>query len=431
VICSAAVAPGVAAEDWPSILGPGRDGRSSEVGIVREWGPGGPPLVWARDVGDGYSMPAIVGGRVYHFDRVGNEARLACLDAASGAPLWQVAYPTVYQDLYGYSGGPRASPVVDGERVFTYGADGWLRAQAIGGGELLWEIDVNRRYGVVQNFFGVASTPIVEGELLLVMVGGSPSGAPDIHSGAVPSDGTGIVAFDKASGRERWRTGRELASYASLVVTSHGSRRVGLAFARGGLAGFDAVDGRSLFHYPWRARRLQSVNAATPIVSGDEVFITESYGPGGSLLRMTSEGYELLWRDPPGRGRSMAAHWSTPVLRDGFLYGSSGEKSGSAELRCVEWSTGRVVWSRRGLARTTQLLVEGHLVVLTEYGDLLLVEATPEGYREVAAATPVDAGGERLIRHPAWSPPALSDGLLFLHGERRLAAFRLIPAPMP
>ena len=415
------------AGSWPSILGPGRDGRSSETGILRQWPEGGPPLVWSRRVGEGYSMPAVAGGRLYHFDRDGDETRLVALEADSGRQLWEARAPTAYRDYYGYSNGPRASPLIDEGRVFAYGVDGRLHAHDAGSGRRLWQVDMNRRYGVVQNFFGVGSTPIVEGDLLLVMVGGSPPGSPDIHAGATVADGSAIVALDKRTGAERWRAGDELASYASLVVADIDGERYGLAFARGGLLGFDPRHGEIWFHYPWRARRLQSVNAATPLVSEGRVFLTESYGPGASLLEIADRSWRVVWRDPPGRVRSLASHWSTPVLHRGHLYGSSGEKSGAAELRCVEWETGRVMWAEPGLGRTTQLYVDEHVIVFTEYGELLLVAATPDRFEVAARGTPTDAGGARLLRYPAWSPPALADGILYLLGAGRLVALELVP----
>lgn len=414
-----------AADDWPAILGPHRDGRSAETGLATSWPAQGPPLVWQVETGDGYSAPAVASGRLYLLDRIDDEERLRALDAATGKEIWSTSAPTSYEDVYGYSNGPRASPVVDGDLVFTYGVDGHLRCRRTADGSVVWQHDVNAEYGVSRNFFGTGSTPIAEGSLLLVMVGGSPPGSPDVWSGRAVPNGSAVVAFDKRSGEERWRVGDDLASYSSLVVTDGPDGRTGLAFARGGLLAFAADDGRELFQYPWRARRIESVNAATPVIVDREVFVTEAYGPGASLIRMKPGGYELVWRDPPGRQHSIAAHWSTPVYRDGYLYGSSGEKPGPAELRCIEWATGKVIWAQPGLHRTSQLLVDGHLVVLAEYGELLLVAAEPSGYRELARAVLADAAGRRLLRYPAWAPPALANGLLYLRAEGRLVALRL------
>ena len=428
-----------AAEDWPSFLGPNRDGRSAETGILTDWKAGGPPLVWQREVGEGYATPVVAGGRLFHADRAGDQARLTAIDASTGAALWQVETPVVYEDYYGYSNGPRASPVVDRDRVYTHGVDGRLQCRRTEDGALVWEVDTQRDFGFVQNFFGVASAPLVEGELLIVPVGGSPPGSPPIHSGRVTGNASALVAFDRATGKVRWRASDELASYASPVVRVVRGRRVGFHFARGGLVAFDPATGAERFFYPWRATRLESVNGATPVVAGDEVLITESYGPGAALLRVTDEGggfeggatgrakpgYDVVWKDGP-RPR-LAAHWSTPIVHEGFVYASSGEKSGSAELVCLEWKTGAVRWSQPGLYRSTLLYVDRHLVVLTEYGQLLLVRATSERFEAVATSDLRGADGRPLVRHPAWGAPVLANGLLYLKGEGTLVALRLIP----
>jgi outer membrane protein assembly factor BamB len=418
-----------AADDWPSFLGPHRDGRSSETGILLDWKEGGPPLVWQREVGEGYATPVVAGGRLFHVDRVGDRARLSALNATTGAALWQVETPVEYEDYYGYSNGPRASPVVDpeSERVYTHGVDGRLQCRRTEDGALLWEVDTERDFGFVQNFFGVASAPLIDGELLIVPIGGSPPGSPPIHSGRVQGNGSGVVAFDQRTGKVRWRSSDQLASYASPVVRTVRGRRLGFHFARGGLLAFDPATGAERAFHPWRAPRLESVNAATPVVVGDEVLITESYGPGATLLRVTGagDGFEVVWKD--GARPKLAAHWATPVVHDGFLYASSGEKSGSAELVCIDWKTGAVRWSQPGLRRATLLYVDRHLVVLTEYGQLLLVRATPERFEAVATSDLKGPDGRPLVPHPAWGAPILANGLLYLKGEGKLAALRLIP----
>ncbi len=413
-------------EDWPSLLGPGRDGRSAETGALAPWSAGGPELLWQRPTGEGYSAPAVVGGRLYFFDRDDDEVRISCLDAASGKEIWVQRASTVYSDYYGYSNGPRASPVVDGDRVYTFGVDGWLRCHDVQNGDVLWQVDTGTEFGVVQNFFGAGSTPVVEGDLLLVQVGGSPIGSPGVHSGKVTSNSSAIVAFDKRSGRVRYQAGDELASYASPIVASIDGRRLGLLFARGGLLGFDPSDGAVGFEFAWKARRLQSVNAATPVVVGDEVFLTEAYGLGGVLLRVSHSGYEVVWQDPPTRAKSLASHWSTPVYHQGHLYGSSGEHSAAAELRCVEWASGRVRWREPGLKRCTLLYFDGRIAVLSEYGELLVVEARSDSFKPIERATLSDASGRPLLRYPAWSPPVLSNGALYLLGGGRLVALRLL-----
>ena len=415
--------------DWPRFLGPDLDGTSCEP-LRTPWPADGLAVAWHAAVGEGYSAPTVVGDRVLVFDRVGDEARLVARSTTDGAELWTSTWASTYEDFYGYSGGPRTSPVVDGDRVFAFGVDGLLRCHDLASGELRWEVDTGARFGVVQNFFGVGSTPIVEGDLLITMVGGSPAGSPRIHSGEVEPNGTALVAFDTASGEVRWSAGDALASYASPVIVDVEGRRRGLAFVREGLLAFDPADGAIGGFFPWRAKKLESVNAATPVVVGDTVLITESYGPGGALLRWTDDGFTPVWTDPP-RGKALESHWAIPIVRDGTIYASSGQSSGEAELRAIDHATGRVLWSEPGLGRSTLLGADGHLVVLTERGLLLLVEATPERFTPVSRTDlgeDAPADGPRL-RYPVWNAPVLSRGLLYLRGKDRLVVLRAGPEP--
>lgn len=441
-------ATGAAAGDWPAFLGPTGDSKSAETLDLGVWKRAGdPPVAWWREVGDGYSAPAVADGRLFHFDRQGDRARLTCLDAASGEELWRAEYPTAYEDYYGYSNGPRASPVVDGDRVYVYGVEGRLRCHRVGDGELLWEVDTTAEFGVVQNFFGVGATPVIEGDLLIAMVGGSPPGSPKIHSGGVEGNGTAVVAFDKRDGSERYRLSNELASYATPRLATIGGRRLGFAFTRGGLLGFDPLAGRAEFFFPWRARLLESVNASTPVVVDDTVFISETYGPGSALLRILQDGdddgasgasFEVVWQDPPGRGKSLETHWNTAIHHDGHLFASSGRNTGDAELRCVEHATGKVRWSQKGLNRASLLYADGHFLVLGEYGTLRLIAADPERYHELAAidyskvmVPEPDGEGERpLLAFPAWNAPVLANGLLYLTGKDTLVALDLRPLPV-
>jgi outer membrane protein assembly factor BamB len=423
--------------DWPRFLGPDATGKSSETGLALAWPDSGPPLRWHVEIGEGFSMPSVALGRLFVFDRQGDRARLLCRHAETGEELWRAEYPTDYQDMYGFSNGPRSSPVVDEDRVYTFGVEGRLRCHSVADGKLLWEIDTTRRFNVVQNFFGVGSTPFVEGDLLIVPVGGSPPDTPGIQSGKVRGGGSGIVAVDKRTGEVRYQTSDELASYSSPVVVTIGEHRQGLAFMRGGLVGFDPVTGRIGFRFPWRAKKLESVNASNPVVIGDKVLISESYGPGAALLRVSRDAYEVLWQDP-ARNKSLETHWMTPIYHDGYVYASSGSGSGDAELRAVEFRTGKVVWRKPGLGRSTLLWVDRHLIVLTERGKLLVVRATPEAYEQVAQVTlalplPAKTGdaeqsaGSPLINYPAWNAPILSHGLLYVRGKDRLACFDLLP----
>jgi len=430
VLAGETPAPAAAGVDWPRFLGPTGDSKSPERGINTNWGTAGPPLVWQRALGTGYGIGAVALGRYYQFDRQGNTARLFCLDAQTGRELWKFEYPTTFEDMLGYNNGPRSSPVVDDGRVYIFGAEGMLHCLTADTGQLLWKVDTAEKFGVVQNFFGVGSTPVVEGELLLVMVGGSPRSSQDFGRfdlDRVEGNGTGIVAFDKRSGAVRYTVSDELASYASPQLATIDGRRWCFAFARGGLVAFEPASGQVDFHYPWRSRLRDSVNASTPVVVGDEVLITEAYGPGSSLLRVRPGGYDVVWRDA-GRDKALLAHMNTPIYHQGYLYGCSGRHSKESDLRCVEWKTGKVMWRRDGLYWCSLLYVDGHFVCLSENGKLRLLRATPEAYTEVAQ---VDyrqpPNGPPLLRLSAWAAPILAHGLLYVRDEFNLLCLRLIP----
>jgi outer membrane protein assembly factor BamB len=420
----------VQSHDWPGFLGPARNGKSTEVGLRDNVPTAEPPIVWQKPIGTGYSAPAIAGGRLFHFARFGDVARLTCLDAKTGEQIWKLDHPTDYEDLLGYNNGPRATPVVDGPHVFTYSAEGILQCAQVADGKLVWRVETMKDFHVVKNFFGVGSTPLVWDDLLLVNVGGSPPGGPSnvyAASGRVESSGTCIVAFDKSTGKVRWKTGDDLASYASPVVAPMGGHDVIFMFARGGLLAIDPAKGITIAQFPWRSRILESVNASSPVVKGDEVFISETYELGSALVRFTGSAFEEVWSDRGRRrNRSMALHWNTPIEHEGYLYGSSGYHSPDAELRCIDWKTGKVVWSEPNMGRSSLLLVDGILVSLSEDGPLRLVRATPEKYDEFANWELASGDGTPLLTYPAWAAPALANGLLYVQGKDRLVCLKLI-----
>jgi len=415
--------------DWPAFLGPTGDGKSSETGILRSWPRNGLKLVWHKQLGASYGMPSISRGRLFQFDRLGDLATLNCYKSETGEFLWKFEYPTDYEDYYGYNNGPRCSPVVDGDRVYIYGVEGMLHCVRAEDGQLVWKVDTKRAFGVVQNFFGVGSTPVIEGDLLIAQVGGSPPSAERFPTLDQEGNGSGIVAFDKFTGKVCWQATDELASYAGPVLATVGGRRWGLVFARGGLVGFAPESGKVDFHFPWRARILESVNAANPVVVGDKVLISECYGPGSALLRIEPGKYEVLWSDAErGRNKSLQAHWATPIHHEGFVYGDSGRHAPNAELRCVEFETGAVKWRQHGLGHVSLTYVDGHFICLTEDGEVLLIKANPERFEPVARMDVQDASGRSLLEYPAWAAPIVSHGLLYLRGKDRLACLELIPA---
>lgn len=424
----------IAGEDWPTLLGPRQDGRSIEEGIRTDWNADPPPILWQLEVGEGYAIGSTSLGRYVHFDRDGDQARVRAVNAETGEPLWEFQYATSYIDMYGYDGGPRCSPVIDDERVYVLGAEGMLHCLSLADGSKLWSVNTSEEYGVVQNFFGVGSTPMVHGDLLYVMIGGSPE-ADQVyargHLDEVTGNGTGLVAFDKRTGEEKWRVSEELASYSSLKSARINEQDWILAFARGGLLAVEASAGQTTHHFPWRARILESVNASMPVVVDDQILISETYGPGAAMLRLTDTGFETRWADPErSRVKILQTHWNTPVYVDGYVYASSGRHTQNAELRCVRWSDGAVQWSEPELTRCSLTAIDGHLISQGEYGELRLLKINPERFEQVGMLElrRPGIGGlpAPLLGYPCWAAPVVSHGLLYVRGVDRVVCLELI-----
>src|SRR5262245_39335848 len=295
------------AADWPQFLGPARDSRSPETGLIDSFGDKGPKLLWRHAAGEGFSSPVVAGDKVILFHRVGKEEVVEALDAAKGTPLWRFSYATAYRDSFGKGNGPRATPTVAGKQVFTYGAEGKLHCLDLEKGTRVWERDLTKDYEPRQSFFGIGTSPIVEGDLLLVNVGGREAG---------------IVALQRDSGKEAWKATSQEASYASPVAATIDGVRHVFFFTRDGLVSLDPKNGKVRFSKRWRAKINASVNATSPVVVGNEVFVTASYDTGGLLAKVKADGIEEVWSNDT----SLSSHYSNCVAHEGLLFGFDGRQ---------------------------------------------------------------------------------------------------------
>lgn len=420
-------------EDWARFLGPAGNGHSSETGVDPElWQPH-PPILWTLPLGVSYGAPCVVGQQLYQFDRYADSERLTCYDVLTAKELWRWEASVQYEDMYGYNNGPRCSPIIDGDLVFLYGVAGDLYCLNLQTRQLVWKVNTLKEYGVVPNFFGVASNPIVHGDKLLVMIGGSPPESQRVPAGQldlVKPNGSAIVAFDKRSGAEIYRLGDDLASYASLSIQKVNDRLIGLAFLRSGLLAWDLDHGKVIHQFPWRSAMLESVNAALPVTDGRSVLVSEAYEVGSALLDASQTPWQPIWKDSGPRNRCcFRAHWATPILIDGYLYGSSGRNPADSDLRCVRWQDGQVMWTDRRHERSSLLAVDGYLLVWGEYGHLDLIKPDATALNQIKSCdfSQVQAGdGRPLLEYPCWAAPVLSHGLLYLRGNDRMVCFRLI-----
>ena len=393
-----ACAAAVLAQDWPQLLGPGRNGIYTGPPIVASFPRSGPPLLWSRDVGAGFAGPAVSGGTLVLFHRVNNQEVVEAMDAATGQTTWKFEYGTSYRDDFGFDEGPRAVPVITGGRVFTHGADGWLHGLDFASGKRLWAVDTRRVFDSPKGYFGVASSPLVDGDRVMVNVGGKTGG---------------IVAFEAASGKTLWTATSDEASYSTPVMADINGARTAVFFTRTGLVALDPSSGAVRYQYRWRARMAASVNAATPIVVKDQIFLSASYGTGAVLLRVAGSAVTPVWSGD----ESLSNHYSTSVYKDGYLYGFDGRQEFGQTLRCVDLGTGKVMWTVDGFGAGTLLVAGESLVITRESGELALATASPKAFRFNARA-PVIPGVVRAY-------PALADGRYFVRNDRQLRAYDL------
>jgi outer membrane protein assembly factor BamB len=393
-----AIAAAARAEDWPQFLGPTRNGVYAGPPLSETWGAQGPPVPWRKAVGAGFAGPVIVQGRVILFHRLGNEEIVDAIDARTGTAQWRYAYPTAYRDDFGFDEGPRAVPVVVDGIVYTFGAEGQLHAIDLAKGTRIWSVDTMQRFEVPKGFFGAAGSPLVEDGRVIANVGGPKAG---------------IVAFEANTGKVLWTATDAGASYSSAVGATIAGRRAAIFFTRAGLVGLAPATGQILWQRPWRARMAASVNAATPLVIGDLIFVSAQYGPGAGVLRLDGSTLTPLWASD----EALSNHYATSVHRDGILYGFHGRQEFGQAFRAVELRTGKVHWSEERFGAGTVTLAGDRLVILRENGELVLAAASPDGFKPVARA--------KILTGTVRAYPALSDGFLFARNDDTLISLDL------
>jgi len=397
LLATAVVAP-LAAFDWPQFLGPDRNGTYSGPPLSETWGPTGPKVVWRKQVGAGFAGPAIVQGRVLLFHRVGNEEVLESLDAKTGNPTWRYAYPTTYRDDFGFDEGPRAVPVVADGIVYTFGAQGQLHAVDLMKGTRVWSVDTMKTFNVPKNFFGQGGSPLVEGGRVIANVGGAKAG---------------VIAFDAKSGTVSWKATDDSASYSSGVAAMIGGHRTLVFLTRDNLLGLDPANGMILFQRRWRARLAASVNAATPLVIGDSIFVSAEYGPGAGVLRVDGGKLVDVWTSDD----VLSNHYATSVYKDGYLYGYHGRQEYGPSFRAVDFKTGMVKWSQDQFRAGSVLLAGERLLILREGGEMILAPASPQAFKPIARAQILNG----VMRPYA----ALADGFLYVRNENTLLCLDL------
>jgi outer membrane protein assembly factor BamB len=440
----------LSADDWPQWLGPQRDGEWRETGIVETFPKDGPTKKWSVPLGMGYAGPAVAGGKVYVLDRVlakgaanpagpferpkvaGTE-RVLCLDEKTGAEKWKHEYPAEY--AISYAGGPRCTPTIDGDRVYTLGAMGHLFCLDAATGRPVWSKDFIKDYESFLPVWGFAAHPLIDSEKLICLVGGS--------------DSRLVVAFDKKTGKELWavESCQGDFGYCPPMIYEFGGKRQLIIWHSRAVLGLEPETGKRIWRVDFQSR--SALTAPTPRKVGDDgLFITSFYN-GSMLLKVKADGAEVVWKskakgEMPEQTTDLSSIMPTPVIDGDHVYGVCSY----GQLRCLEVKTGKRVWetmkATRGALtppkvaasdepgpneRWSNAFIVRHAdryFLFNEQGDLIIAKLSPKGYEEVSRAHLLDPTNKDVRgRLVVWTHPAFADKCVFVRNDKEIACFNL------
>lgn len=357
--------------DWYQWRGPNRDGISSEKGWTTSWEGGSPKKLWGTSVGIGYSAVSISKGKLYTMGNNNKKDTVYCFDANTGTPIWKYSYSNVSEG--GGHPGPSATPTVDDKRVYTLSREGDLFCFDAETGKVIWYQDV-KKYGAKPPTWWFSSSPLV------------------FDGMAIVDDGI-TMAFDKATGKLLWKTQDYEGGYSSpYAFKQNNSWRIAV-YNGFGLVVLDPKTGKEIGKQLFQIKN--RVNVSTPIISNGKAFVSSGYGKGCALIDISTNNFSIIYEN-----KNMKNHFNSCVLLNGYLYGFD-----ESELKCMDFQTGNVKWSQKGLGKSSLMIADGKLIIMTEKGDLVIAEASPESYKEIARA--------KVLSGLCWTVPVLSNGKIY------------------
>ncbi len=378
--------------DWPQFRGPNADGISREKGINRSWQESPPEMLWKVSLTDeGYSGASVAFGKVFVIDHKESTDIVRAIDIRTGKDVWRFEYEDSKKSKHGFA---RATPLISGNKVYTFSHLGKLHCLDARTGKKIWATDVNSEFGGKMPDWGHTASLIVDGKKLIVCPGG-----PDALA----------VALDKNTGKTIWKGGGSVPiSYATPVKATMNGTRQYLVFGTTHLVGVDTETGAVLWEFPWATK--YETNSAMPIVIGNTVYITSGNGMGCALVEVSPDGSaKERWKN-----KKMQAHFSSPIYLEDFVYGNSDP----GDLVCLDPQTGDVKWKQSGFEKGPMVAVDGVLLAFDgAAGDLVMVKMAPESYQELGRFTPL--GGR------SWTAPVASGGNLIVRNQSTLACFAL------
>lgn len=392
-LCVSAVSLNALAENWTQWRGPDRSGVVTEKNLAATWPADGPKRVWEKKTGIGYASPVAADGKVYLFYLKDGKDVLECFDAENGNSVWRESYGNGYTGSYE---GTHATPVIDGDRIYTYGGNSQLVAWNRGDGKQAWMVDVFKETGGQQKQWGMSSAPLVDGDHIYVQSG---------------EGGNAAICVDKKSGKVVWKSEAKGGGYATPVLADVGGTKQLILFAHKHVLAVDPANGKTLWELnePWETQ--YDVNATMPVVADGKVFVTCAYNNGrAGLYELSPTGAKRVWGSKVITGR-----FQPPVLDNGYLYANS-----EGTLKCVRWSDGKAMWEQRnllGMGGSVLRVAPDKLICLSDRGRLIYATATPEGFKKIAQLDGAAEGSQ------VWATPTVYNGKLYVKGQEDLVAY--------
>ncbi len=403
------------AADWPQWRGANRDGVWTETGVVEKFASAQLPIKWRAALGSGYCGPTVADGRVYVMDRMvkpTRQERVQCFDAETGTPLWSYGYDCVYERIQ-YEAGPRASVTVNSGRAYSLGTMGHLHCFDAKTGNVLWSHDCRKEYAARVPVWGIAAAPLVEGDLVIVMVGGK--------------DNACLMAFDKATGKEKWRNLKEGVSYSAPIIIEQAKQRVLVCITDQRVVGLEPRTGQLYWEQAFVPKEME-ITIATPVFDGQHLVATSFYD-GMLLLKVHPDdlGVQQLWhRRGASEQRTDALHCciSTPIVQGDYIYGVDSY----GELRCLDLRTGDRVWESltavpKARWSNIHMVRNGDKVwMFNERGELIIGKLAPDGFHEISRTKLLDPTEEQLGQRGGvtWSHPAFANKRIYARNDKEL-----------